>query len=457
MEETVELDYITMTEKMAANEIKPEYSVIPSRSSREKYTPHCGTQKQDNSEYLSLDCRPKDKPGQDKGAQNLYLNPQNASQVDIEETIFRNSDRENDDLRKMDGSLFEKESEHLDVFPPACSTSGGILNPVRGREHGYEMAITTEKRVSEISDMMGDYCQLKHDDTFSAQRHLEKEHRKDSRILTCTGMTTIDGDRIVIVTKCGQIIVLRSDGLFLFLKEFEESFGDVATVDSNEIVTSCGFRVSFFLVLGTEIKEEKGKCIDFLYEETTVHGISHSAQKLLMSCNLQSVVLSHTPSLKLYDMKRKVTKTFDNLRFKYPGRVLLNTDASIIYVADQMEKTVTCLDANGRELWKTFETNSPISITLSEDTLLVAFEGAVEITCLFSRNGTVLKSVPVNGTFLSKEFLLAQNATNIIVCPSDHTVDGISNLVLFSRIKHTYKHDMFAKIAHVKMLMKAFR
>lgn len=277
-----------------------------------------------------------------------------------------------------------------------------------------------------------------------------KEKKKE----TFRDITTLRDGRMAIVSETGEIIVLSPEGKYLFSNQFDGAFENCTTVDNLEIVASCGFRVRFFSVHDTEIKEEEEKCLDFQYEETTVHGISHSEHKLLVSCNLQSVVSSQLPSLKLYDMRRKSTKTIPTFRFTYPGAVLLSSDSKSIYVADQIRKTITSLSDDGRLLWETTELCSPVSFTLVDDILAVAFETRADIKCLSSINGVFLRSVIVEATVPTTGVLLANNAKELIICPCDNSIDNVSSIVFFAPVKHAKKQPLFQKFSRMKLLSK---
>ncbi|XP_062579061.1 uncharacterized protein LOC134240979 [Saccostrea cucullata] len=308
----------------------------------------------------------------------------------------------------------------------------------------------------------GEYCHLdpyKKIPVLLAKQKTAVKQKKKTEKLTCTDITTLEDGRMVVVTDNGKIIVLSSKGMYLFMETFDGEFANCTAVDKDEIVAACGYRVRFFSVHETEIKEEEEKCIDFQYDWTTVHGISYSNNKLLMSCNLQSVASTQPPTIKLYDMKRKQSKTIHTLPFTSPGKVLLTPHLKKFFVADQDKKTVTCVDDHGKLIWEAKDINTPISFTIADEILAVAFKERQEITCFSAMNGTILRTIKMDVSIHipAKRFVLTNNIKEIIICPSDRFVEEKISFVFFAPIKHTRKQHLKKKISSMKLLPKMFR
>jgi hypothetical protein len=344
-----------------------------------------------------------------------------------------------DEERVMD-SDFEGSDVYTNISPlfnSYCNLNSGTQASAVPKIQGFKIQKANGREIAGL-------CVTK--------QNIGKEKKRE----TVRDITTLPDGRMVVVLESGKIIVLNSEGKYLYFNEFDGEFENCTAVDNQEMVASCGFRVRFFTVHDTEIIEEEEKCIDFQYEETTIHGISHSEHKLLLSCNLQSVVSSQPPSLKLYDMGRKTTKTIPTFRFTYPGKVLLSSDSKSIYVADQVRNTVTSLSDGGKLLWETSDHNSPISFTLVDGTLAVAFEARTDIKCLSSVNGVILRSVIVEVTVPTKGFLLANNTKDLIVCPCDTSIDENSSNVFFVPVKNAKKQPILRKISSMKLFSKMF-
>ncbi|XP_061197516.1 uncharacterized protein LOC133205680 [Saccostrea echinata] len=312
---------------------------------------------------------------------------------------------------------------------------------------------------NENESAYGEYCHLDPNKKLAKQTTANKQKKRRTKKLMCTDITTLEDGRMVVVTESGEIIVLSSKGMYLFMETFDGDFENCTALDKNEIIAACGYRIRFFSVHDTEIREEEEKCIDFQYDWTTVHGISYSDHKLLMSCNLQSVACSQPPTIKLYDMKRKHTKTVYTLPFTSPGKVLLNPDLKKFFVADQAEKTITCVDFRGKLIWESRDINTPISFTLADEILAVAFEERQDITCFSSENGTIVRTIKMDvGMHIpTKRIVLANNTKEIIICPSDRFVEETVSFVFFAPIKHTRKQHLKKKISSMKLLPKMFR
>ena len=294
----------------------------------------------------------------------------------------------------------------------------------------------------------GDYCRLlnskAHGRSPKAMKRTKKKDRRE--MLQVTDITTLEDRRIVLTTFCGKIIVLNPDGAYLFTENFYAVFDKCTSISRDEIAVSCGFQVRFFSVHDMDVIEEKEKCLDYQYDSTTVHGISYKGQSLLMSCNLQTVDSSQSPELKLVDMKRRSTKTISCSRFKFPGVVLLNSDCKIIFVADQINQTVTSLDDNGNVLWEKIEAKNPTSLTLANDILAVAYEKFSRIKCFSATNGDFLRGIEM-AVGVSNNACLTNNLSEIIICASDHPVGEMFDFVVFAPLKYVRKRSLTSKLS----------
>lgn len=299
-------------------------------------------------------------------------------------------------------------------------------------------------------DSAGDYCTLQShlkNQMISTKQNVSSRYKSKSSTesLLFTDVASIEDGKIVLTTSCGKVVVLAPDGKFLLLGKFDAAFDKCTVTGKHEIAVSCGFQIRFFVVLEEEVKEEEERCIDFQYDSTTVHGLSYSMHTLAMSCNLQIVVSSQKPTITLYDTRRRSSKTIPTSRFVFPSEVLLSSDCKKIFVADQIKKTVTCLDDEGKIIWELTEQNNPVSLTLANNVLSIAYENFTNIRCCQSSNGSSLDCIQIGPLISTKTVLLANNLTHIIICPSEHPADQLFDFVVFVPLKNM-KQNGFKRI-----------
>lgn len=300
----------------------------------------------------------------------------------------------------------------------------------------------------------GDYCTLQSylkNQLVSAKQNESSRYKSKSSTenLLFTDVASIEDGKIVLITSCGEIVILAPDGKILLLEKFEAVFDKCTVIGKHEIAVSCGFQIRFFVLLEEEVKEEDERCIDFQYDSTTVHGLSYSMHTFAMSCNLQSVDSSQKPTIILYDMRRRSSRTIPTVRFVFPGEVLLSSDCKKIFVADQIKKTVTCLDDEGKVMWEITEQRNPVSLTLANNVLAVAYENFTNISCYQSSNGSFLDCIQIGPLVSTRTVLLANNLTHIIICPCEHSADQLFDLVVFVPLKNMKRNGFKKKLSKV--------
>lgn len=299
-------------------------------------------------------------------------------------------------------------------------------------------------------DSGGDYCTLQpylKNQVISTKQNESSRYKSKSSTenLLFTDVASIEDGKIVLTTSCGKVVVLAPDGNFLLLGNFDAVFDKCTVTGKHEIAVSCGFQIRFFVVLEEEVKEEDERCIDFQYDSTTVHGLSYSMHTLAMSCNLQSVDSSQKPTIALYDMRRRSSKTIPTSRFMFPSEVLLNSDCKKIFVADQIKKTVTCLDDEGKVIWEITEQRNPVSLTLANNVLAVAYENFTNIRCCQSSNGSFLDCIQIGPLVSTRTVLIANNLTHVIICPCEHPAYQLLDFVVFVPLKNMKQNGGFKK------------
>lgn len=354
---------------------------------------------------------------------------------------------------------FSNSTAHSSVVSDVTSDTDADKDYIEMTDQDYSKKKTTLPVCVKANPKMGtpqrvsggDYCTLQ---PFSKTHMISTKQSVSSRYkskprtenLLFTDVTLIGDGRIVLTTSCGKVVVLAPDGNFLFYEKFDAVFDKCTAICKLEIAVSCGFQIRFFSVLEREVKEEEEKCIDFQYDSTTVHGLSYSMHTLAMSCNLQTVDSSQKPKIALYDMRRRCSKTVPTSRFEFPECVLLSSDGKKLFVADQIKKTVTCLDEEGKVIWEITEQRIPVSLSLANNVLAVAYENFTNIRCCRSSNGGFLDCIKAGVLVSARTFLLANNLSHVIICPYEHPADQLFDFVVFAPLKNMKRNGLKSRL-----------
>lgn len=230
--------------------------------------------------------------------------------------------------------------------------------------------------------------------------------------MQCSGMAVVDEDKIAVVTKTGEILLFKNTGCLAFLEAFLETFEDVTSVSTKEIAASCAFCIKFFEVQDGAIKELEEKCIDFQFSgETTVHALHFVNNVFIITCNIQTCLLS-APPIKMIDRKGNVLKHFVIPTIHSPRHVSSTDEGKIIFITDQALKKVTAIDDSGSIKWEVTMDHVPHYVSVyQEKSVLVSCERELELK-RFSLTGKPLPPVETRLGPNSAPFLVSYFSKN---------------------------------------------
>lgn len=234
---------------------------------------------------------------------------------------------------------------------------------------------------------------LKNPKKRSMQTLLHVRDKSENRQLLCSGLAVVDEDKIVVVTKTGEILLFKNTGCLAFLAEFLETFEDVTPLSTKEIAASCAFCIKFFEVQDSDIKELEEKCIDFQYSgETTVHALHFVNNIFLITCNIQTCLL-YTPFIRMIDQRGRILKQFVIPTIHSPQHISSTADGKIIFITDQALKKVMAIDDSGTIKWEVATDSVPHHVSpYGEKSIVVSCERELELK-RFSLSGTPLSPV----------------------------------------------------------------
>lgn len=234
---------------------------------------------------------------------------------------------------------------------------------------------------------------LKNPKKRSMQTLLHVRDKSENLQLLCSGLAVVDEDKIVVVTKTGEILLFKNTGCLAFLAEFLETFEDVTPLSTKEIAASCAFCIKFFEVQDSDIKELEEKCIDFQYSgETTVHALHFVNNIFLITCNIQTCLL-YTPFIRMIDQRGRILKQFVIPTIHSPQHISSTADGKIIFITDQALKKVMAIDDSGTIKWEVATDSVPHHVSpYGEKSIVVSCERELELK-RFSLSGTPLSPV----------------------------------------------------------------
>jgi hypothetical protein len=266
--------------------------------------------------------------------------------------------------------------------------------------------------------------------------------------LICSGITVVEEDKIVVVTKSGEILVFGNPNCITSLAKFSESFEDVTTLSKTEIAASCGFCIKFFEIREKTIVEMEEKCIDYQYSgEITVHALHFVPKKFIISCNLQSCV-QHAPFIRIVNLKGHILKTFEIPTLASPGHLSSTADGKLIFLTDQAQKKVVAVSHCGSVKWEIATDNVP---------QYVAFNGKTTVFVSFERESE-LRRITTDGKTLSPlETMLGPRTAPFPLCYSE-----LNKTLFFCSELHHYQdrefvHSIKTKNSKVQKLAKFFK
>lgn len=269
-----------------------------------------------------------------------------------------------------------------------------------------------------------------------------KHGPKEATTLTCSGMTVLFDQRIVIVTTNGEVLVFGPKGSFLFLRDFPEHFENVTTFADSTIAATSGFSVRFYKIFQSDVSELKEKCLDFECNAfMTVHGIDYNSKEFIVSCNLQSV--NPKPFIRLLDKRGKITKTVELPELISPVHVASSLDRKLFFVSDPKLKTLFALNRDGKIQWKREDEDTPTSLTnIPKHTLVVACQKSCSLK-MYSYQGT-LRRVVVAGCHLDRYpiNLAYQTRSELLLICSERNVVGKEDFIYFLKLKSSKKKKL---------------
>lgn len=277
----------------------------------------------------------------------------------------------------------------------------------------------------------------------------ERSHDTSENLqLYCSGMTVMDEDKVVVVTKSGEILVFGDSRCITYLAKFTEIFEDVTTLSKNEIAASCGYCIKFFEIEEKKIVEIEEKCIDYQYSgETTVHALHFVPKKFIISCNLQSC-LQQNPFIRIVNLKGQILKSLEVATLVSPGHLCSTGDGKLIFLTDQVQKKVVALDNGGLVKWEIATDRVPQYVTFNgRETIVVSFERESE-----------LRRVTMDGKTLSSlETMLGPISAPFLLCFSEMRKTLFFCSELHNHFDRDFVHSMKTKKSKMQKLANLFQ
>lgn len=262
--------------------------------------------------------------------------------------------------------------------------------------------------------------------------------------LLCSGMAVVDEDKIVVVTKSGEILLFNNTGYLAFLAEFLETFEDVTSLSTTEIAASCGFCIKFYDVGDTGIQELEEKCIDYQHSgETTVHALHFVHNIFLITCNIQTC-LQFTPFIRMIDKKGHVLKNFVIPTIHSPGHISSTGDGKLIFLTDQAMKKVVAIDDCGAIKWEVETDHVPHYVSAcGRKSVVISCERELELK-RFSLSGKPLSPVGTRLGPISAPFLVSYFSEN-------------DTLFFCSEVHHHYDREFVYSVKPKKSKLQQFK
>lgn len=307
-------------------------------------------------------------------------------------------------------------SSYLDVSLPRSDT---LPNTERKKIQNNRFSLCSVHNYVDFEEIKED---LKNPKKRTTRRSRKTRDKSRNLQLLCSGITAIDDDKIVVVTKTGEILLFKNAGCITYLAEFLETFEDVTSLSTTEIAASCGFCIKFYDVGDTGIKELEDKCIDYQHSgETTVHALHFVHNVFLITCNIQTC-LQFTPLIRMIDLKGHVLKNFVIPSIHSPGHISSTDDGKMIFITDQAMKRVVAIDDHGAIKWEVETDHVPHYVSVcGKRSVVISCERELDLR-RYSLSGKPLSPVGTRLGPISTPFLVSyfSGSDTLFFCSEVH-------------------------------------
>lgn len=341
-------------------------------------------------------------------------------------------------IPKLEGNGKQRCSSCLDVSIPRSDT---LPNTERKKIQKNRFSLCSVHNYVDLEEIKED---LKNPKKRSTRKSRKARDKSKNLQLLCSGITVVDEDKIVVVTKTGEILLFKNTGCITYLAEFLETFEDVTSLSTTEIAASCGFCIKFYDVGDRGIQELEDKCIDYQHSgETTVHALHFVHNIFLITCNIQTC-LQFTPFIRIIDKKGHVLKNFVIPSIHSPGHISSTDDGKLIFLTDQALKKVVAIDDCGAIKWEVETDHVPHYVSAcGRKSVVVSCERELELK-RFSLSGKPLSPVGTRLGPISAPFLVS-------FFPENDT------LFFCSEVHHHYDREFVYSVQPKKSKLQKFK